>query len=246
MWWVEDSGGDGIPVVLLHPGWGDSAGWEPVLEALPDDVRTIRYDVRGYGRSPAPAGEFNPLWDLLEILDRRGVDEAVVVGHSGGAATALSLAVTEPDRVAGLVLIAPGVGDYPWDFDDPYFKSFAELYDARDEEGLVELGQRTWARAGSCPATDAQLRSGVRGMLTQNGMAASEPPTYARLGELDMPVPLLIGDLDHPLVLRCAGDVAVRIPDCQVLTLPGVDHLLPLRAPDVVADVITEVLEEVG
>ncbi len=59
--WADDSGGDGPPLVLLHPGVGDSRIWEPVLPALTASYRVIRYDARGYGRSPAPAAEFS-LW----------------------------------------------------------------------------------------------------------------------------------------------------------------------------------------
>src|SRR6185437_15317555 len=45
--WADDSGGDGPPLVLLHPGVGDSRIWEPVLPALTASYRVIRYDARG-------------------------------------------------------------------------------------------------------------------------------------------------------------------------------------------------------
>src|SRR6476646_6926360 len=48
--WTDDSGGDGPPLVLLHPGVGDSRIWEPVLPALTALYRVIRYDARGYGQ----------------------------------------------------------------------------------------------------------------------------------------------------------------------------------------------------
>ena len=44
--WADDSGGDGPPLVLLHPGVGDSRIWEPVLPALTASYRVIRYDAR--------------------------------------------------------------------------------------------------------------------------------------------------------------------------------------------------------
>ena len=52
--WADDSSGDGPPLVLLHPGVGDSRIWEPLMPALTGTHRVIRYDARGYGRSPAP------------------------------------------------------------------------------------------------------------------------------------------------------------------------------------------------
>jgi 3-oxoadipate enol-lactonase len=53
--WAEDTGGDGAPLVLMHPGWGDPTIWDPLLGRLAARHRVIRYDARGYGRSPAPA-----------------------------------------------------------------------------------------------------------------------------------------------------------------------------------------------
>ncbi|HEY1176295.1 MAG TPA: alpha/beta hydrolase [Phytomonospora sp.] len=242
--WVDDSGGgDGLPVVLLHPGWGDSAIWEPLLELLPDDVRAIRFDARGHGRSGPPAIPFSVYDDLLAVLDHCGVDEAVFVGSSGGAATALSLAVAEPERVAGLVLASPGVSDYPWDFDDPYFARFGELYDKRDVDGLLDLGRETWARAGPSDAVEAQLRSGVLAMLSQDGLAEADPPALDGLPGIDVPAAVVIGDLDHPLVNGCAIDVAGLVPGCRLITVPGADHLLPLRAPEVLAGLVMEFRE---
>ncbi|WP_427887027.1 alpha/beta fold hydrolase [Kribbella sp. GL6] len=48
--WTEHLAGDGVPIVLLHPGIGDSRAWDPVVQGL-DGHRMLRYDVRGYGRS---------------------------------------------------------------------------------------------------------------------------------------------------------------------------------------------------
>jgi pimeloyl-ACP methyl ester carboxylesterase len=45
--WADDSGGDGLPLVLLHPGIADSSVWDPVLPALTARHRVIRYDCRG-------------------------------------------------------------------------------------------------------------------------------------------------------------------------------------------------------
>ena len=59
--WADDTGGDGPVLVLLHPGWGDSSIWLPVLDRLPPHYRVIRYDTRGFGRSPAPAAPFTSL-----------------------------------------------------------------------------------------------------------------------------------------------------------------------------------------
>jgi 3-oxoadipate enol-lactonase len=67
--WAEDTGGDGRPLVLMHPGWGDSTIWAPMLGGLAGHFRVIRYDARDYGRSPAPAAPYTQLGDLMALLD---------------------------------------------------------------------------------------------------------------------------------------------------------------------------------
>jgi 3-oxoadipate enol-lactonase len=45
---------------------------------------------------------------------------------------------------------------------------------------------------------------------------------------------------EYPMVARCAADIAARIPGCQQVAVPGADHLLPLRAPTLIADLVSK------
>ncbi len=238
--WAEDTGGGGTPLVLIHPGWGDSTIWDPLLGRLAARHRVIRYDARGYGRSPAPVGPFTQLGDLTAVLDRVGVPRAALVGHSSGGGSAIGLALAQPERVSALVLVAPGVRDYPWPQEDSYFKEFEALFTAGDREGLVGLGLRTWAVTGADPAAEAQVRSAVAAFFRQGDHERPDPPAYPGLGEIRATSVLAIGDLDDPMVRECSKRIAGRIPGCRMVTVPGADHLLPLRAPGRLAGLITE------
>jgi pimeloyl-ACP methyl ester carboxylesterase len=107
---TDDTGGDGLPVVLLH---GLTATRRYVVHgsrALERaGHRVIAYDARGHGGSdPAQPYDYPALAaDLLGVLDERGIDRAVLAGASMGAHTALRVVLDAPDRVAGLVLITP-------------------------------------------------------------------------------------------------------------------------------------------
>jgi 3-oxoadipate enol-lactonase len=237
--WAEDSGADGIPLVLMHPGWGDAAIWDPLIARLAGQYRLIRYDARGYGRSPAPAAPFSQFGDLTAVLDHLGVHRAALVAHSGSGGPAACLAVRQPDRVSALILVAPGVEDYPWPQDDPYVAEFGELFAAGDREGLVALGLRTWAAAGADPAAQAQIRSAVRAFFVVGDLMRPDPPVYGRLGEITAPTVLAIGDLDYPMVRDCGERIAASIPGCEVIVVPEADHLLPLRAPDALAGIVS-------
>ena len=236
--WADDTGGTGTPVVLLHPGWGDSSIWLPVMRQLAGMCRVIRYDVQGFGRSPAPRAPFTHLGDLTAVLDDLDVPRAAVVGHSGGGGTAIGCALANPGRVSALVLLAPGVQDYPWPDDDPYVAEFGTLAAAGDQKGLAELGLRTWAAAGADDDARAQISGAVMAMFQLGDFEQPDPPAYDRLHEITAPAVVMLGDLEYPMVTRCAQSIADRIPGCRRVAVPGADHLLPLRAPDLVASLI--------
>jgi 3-oxoadipate enol-lactonase len=230
--WAEDSGGSGPVVVLLHPGVGDSRIWDPMWAGLTSGCRVIRYDVRGYGRSPAATQDYTLLADLRQVLDHFGVARAHIVGCSMGGGTGVELALTDPERVATLTLLCPGIDDYPWPPDPPELTAEIEaLAGAGDEDGIVEVYQRLWAAAGAQPAVMEQLRSAVRAEPNEEEFQQPGGPTFDRLHEVRAPSVLMVGDLDRPSLIAANEEFAKRIPDCRLIWMPGVDHLPPLREP---------------
>jgi len=238
--WVRDSGGPGVPAVLIHPGWGDSGIWDEVDALLAGRVRTIRFDSLGYGDSSSPTVRYTALDELRAVLDRLGVERAVLAGHSGGGGTALSLAVAEPARVAELVLLAPGVSGYPWPADDPFVTAMQTAVRHRNIEAMVSLGLLTWAPAGAGESVETQIRSAVSGMEQQAPYLDEDPPVYHRLDAITAPATLVCGELEYPMVVDCCRALAARIPGCRVRTVPEADHMLPLRVPGLVAELIAQ------
>ncbi len=243
--WAEDTGGPGLPVVLTNSDWCEASCWNAVVGDLSARRRVIRFDNRGYGRSSDPATPFSHLGDLIAVLDRLSVDRAVVAGHSGGGATAIALAMAQPERVAALVLAAPGAPGYPWPPGDPYVLEFGRLFDAGDAEGLVKLGLATWAVQDPDPAAQAQISGAVAAFFRHREFPAEEPPALPRLGEIGVPAVVVLAELDYPMVTDCATAIAQGIPGCQTITVPGTDHLLPLRAPRLLAGLIESAIAAV-
>jgi pimeloyl-ACP methyl ester carboxylesterase len=219
--WAEDTGGRGTPVVLVNPGWSTAGIWAPVMGLLADRFRLIRYDDRGVGRSPAPSVPFTRLADLRAVLDHAGPGPAVIVGHSGGGGTALALALDDPERVCALVLVAPGVPDYPWPQDDPYVGEFGRRYTAGDQEGLVRLGLATWAAAGDDETAAAEIRAAVSAFFVIGELGQDDPPVYDRLGQVRVPAVVVRGDREYPMVADCADAIASRIPGCGRIIIPA-------------------------
>jgi len=246
--WADDSEGGGQPVVLLHPGIGDSRIWEPVLPALTASLRVIRYDARGFGRSPAPAVEFSLLADLITVLDYFGLTRVAIAGCSQGGGSALALAVEHPARVSALVLLCPGVPGYPWpeEPDDELDAEYGRALQTGDVEALARLMQRVWAAAGPTPEVMEQLRSAARAEISSRDLQQPDPPVFDRLAEISVPTSLLVGDADFPPLVEADRQAAARIPGCELTVAPGMDHLPPLRQPELVLRVLTSTLSRAG
>ena len=97
------------PVVVLAGSLGSTLEmWDPQVPALTTGFRVVRYDARGHGRSPVPAGPYaidDLVDDLVALLDRLDVERAHIVGLSLGGMTAMRLAAREPHRVDRLALL---------------------------------------------------------------------------------------------------------------------------------------------
>jgi pimeloyl-ACP methyl ester carboxylesterase len=236
--WAEDSGGTGPVVVLLHSGVGDARQWDPVWPALTRACRVIRFDVRAFGQSPAATEEYTLGGDLQQVLDHFGVARAHLTGCSMGGNAALWFALADPGRVQSLTLLCPGLSDYPWPDEPELDAEFESLAAAGDQEGILRFSQRIWAAAGGEPEVLEQLRSADRAAASQEQFQRPDVPVFGRLHELDVPTVLMVGDLDRPVLIACDEEIARRIPGCQLIRLPGVDHLPTLREPALIAETI--------
>lgn len=252
--WAEDSGapggpggesgsgGDAPPLVLLHPGVADSRVWDGVLPRLTEGRRVIRYDARGYGRSPAPTAPFSLGADLIAVLDHFDVARAFLAGSSMGGTTAIGLALGDPARVAGLALLVPGITGNPDFLMEEFTAEVGRLAKAGDTDGIAALVKRTSAAAGvgDDPEADALVRAVIPAWFAVHPHNVPDPPAFDRLGELTVPTVLALGEHDDPEVVRCNEEMAARIPGCRLVRLPGSDHFPTLREPDAVVDMILE------
>jgi pimeloyl-ACP methyl ester carboxylesterase len=109
---VEHGDPAATPLLLLH-GLTDSwRSFEPVLSKFPASIRAIAFTQRGHGEAAKPADGFAPTdfaSDAVGLMDRLGINRAVIAGHSMGSFIAQRIAIDHPERVAGLVLM----GSFP-------------------------------------------------------------------------------------------------------------------------------------
>jgi len=109
----EDSGGDGLPVILSHGFLMDHEMFARQVAALRPEFCVITWDGRGFGQTGCDGQPFT-YWDsardCLALLDHLGIRQAVFGGMSQGGFVSLRAALLAPDRVLGLVLIDTQAG----------------------------------------------------------------------------------------------------------------------------------------
>jgi pimeloyl-ACP methyl ester carboxylesterase len=107
-----DWGGDGPPLVLLHPNGFCAGVFEPLARALTVDHRVVGVDLRGHGTSDAPTtyeecGFVAAAGDVVAMLDHLGLDEVAILGESLGGGTGILVDLLQPGRVRSLLLCEP-------------------------------------------------------------------------------------------------------------------------------------------
>lgn len=237
--WYDDTGGEGAPVVLIHPGIADSTIWDRLLPLL-SDYRVVRFDRRGFGQSQPATEDYTAVGDLVALLDHLGVERAHLVGNSMGGDTSLALAVTEPDRVASLTLLCPGIGGYPWPEDDypDLIAAWMAAKEARDTVALAKIQEGMWFAAGSDDyLSDQVLRTTELDCTPAAEFEQENPEQWSRVGAITAPTTVIAGTLDPADSLQASTDLAEAIPGAELVRL-DVDHVPQYRDPGAVAEAI--------
>ena len=252
---------DAHELVLLHGQPGTAADWEAVMERLPSQLHAVAVDRPGYGASQNRAAGFTANAEVvLHDLDERGVDTAVLVGHSWAGGVALEAAALAPDRVKAVVLLAgvgPGsVGIVDWLLAAPVFGPLSAQLMWRWTPWIARTRLAWLSRRHGRPLYPGergflqvwgQKGGGVeplwRAFLTEQRALLSElADLEAALPSIGVPVLLLADPADQIVPVMTAQRLAGELPDARLRLVEHAGHDLPRRAPGAVAEAITEFL----
>jgi 3-oxoadipate enol-lactonase len=240
------------PVVVLSNSLGASMEmWAPQVPALSVRFRLLRYDQRGHGDSPVPAGPYDISdmgRDVLELLDQNEIERAHFCGLSMGGSTGMWLAANAPERIDRLVLLCTSAH-----FGNPeMWIERAATVREQGTEAVADGGIGRWftdAFRAREPAIAARFRA----------MIASQPDDgYAELcGVLQrLDVRDELARIAAPtLVIAGAQDpstppdphaqlIAGRIPGARLEVLDPGAHLINVERAEEVTDLILNHLVE--
>jgi 3-oxoadipate enol-lactonase len=237
LYWEQ--AGEGSPVVLLHEGIADSRMWEPQWAEYSKRFRMVRYDMRGFGQSPAAVGKFSLSGDLVQLLDGLELGPATLIGVSLGGSVAMETTIARPDLVSRLVLVAPGLRGF--EMNDETKAGWEEeeaALERGDVDAAVEVNMRMWVDGPSREPgeVDPEVRTKVAEMqrraieiYLEAGEEGEHQPLVddwgSRLGEISVPTLVIVGELDRPEMLDITERLEAEIPDARRVTIPGTAHV---------------------
>ena len=247
--YYEECGSAPQAVVLVHDGVLDSAAWDDVWPEFCKHFHTVRYDRRGYGRSPIATQGYYATDDLAAILRHLQLKQVAIVGSSHGGEISINFTLDHPEMVEQLVLVGAVVGGMP------YTKHFLERGNALgkplekgDIKGAILAATRD--KYLTAPGSDAS-RKRMSEILLANPQDLThtelELPVKAalpRLGEIHIPTLLLVGDADIPDVHAHAGAIEAGIPRARRVVINDVGHLMYLEKPAEFSQIVIGFLEE--
>ena len=253
---VEIGPRDAPPIVMLHGASSNLEVMRPLAERLSHDHRVVLIDRPGHGWStreklsdstPQPQARM-----IVEALQKLGLEPAIFVAHSWSGALALRIALDHPDRVAGLVMLAPvaypwpgGVSQYNYAVTTPVIGSLlANTITLPLGLLLADSGVRSVFAPQPMPhdfvkdsATRLLLRprefvANAWDLVTLRAAMAEQAPRY---GTITAPITIIAGDVDKTVSTHIHSQpLAKTAKNAKLIVLNGVGHMIQYAAPELV------------
>jgi len=244
---ARTEGSGPVPVVLLHGIGGNHTVWNTVIPELATQFRVLAPDLRGHGRTPAPADSqytfAEMCGDVLHFLDVQGIGDAHIVGLSGGAFLALRLTLDHPDRVRSLTMISGAA------YTDGHTRSVAERWaETYANEGpdrfalrmLKDLYYPDWIEAHMDFADEVrdQVPRQDYGPAVRWAVSMASFDERKRIALVARPTLIVQGMNDAVVDASHARILRQSIPGAQIRILAETGHLAPVERPKEVAEAI--------
>lgn len=257
--------GEGDPILCLHGHPGSSRTMSVFTDHLCPKYQTIAPDLRGYGKSRV-TGSFDMkdhLDDLQNLLDQYEIDRCVLLGWSLGGILALELALANPDKFIGLILVASAAyprGSHPkvtWQ--DLAYTGLAGIINYIKPGwswNINYLGKRSLFRylinrhtpqAYNYLAKEAVLAYWQTSASANRALSKAIANRYScldSLSKIDFPCLILSGEKDRHITAESSAETAKYLKDSKLICYPNTAHLFPWEIPEKVRDDISRWLDQ--
>jgi len=232
--------GKGKTIVLVHDGILHRETYDDQFLVLAKDYRVIRYDRRGYGKSPKPDKPFSNIEDLNSLFEQLNIDQACLIGCSAGGGLCIDFTLEYPDKVTSLVLVGSVVGGF--DYTQHLFTRGGHWTD--DDKSSLEKMIHYWAVKDpyEIAPENTEVKERVKRLLTENpqdmdfekSQLAKRPEKQAleHLSEIKIPALIIAGEHDVPDVHALAGAIQAGIPGAKRIIINGGGHLIHMERPE--------------
>jgi esterase len=240
--------GEGAPLLVLHGLYGSNTNWGSHAKWMAEQFDVILPDLRNHGRSfhDADMRYTTTAEDVRRLMDALGLESALLLGHSMGGKTAMTLALTEPERVRALVVadIAPVV--YRHQTHQPLIGAMRRL-------DLAQVKSRSDAEAAlAADIPNRTLRLFLLTNLERRGdryawripldILADQLPQLEDFppvgGRYEGPALFLHGAESDYVTEEARAAIDGYFPNARVQALPNAGHWLHAEQPDAFADAL--------
>jgi pimeloyl-ACP methyl ester carboxylesterase len=237
------SRGEGTPpIVAIHGAGGLGRYWGNQLARLSAITRFVTFDLPGHGRSTGPAHQTieEGAKRVIALLNVLGIQQAVLMGHSMGGAIAQWLALHQPDRVQGLVLVGTGAR----------LRVHSAILDGiyADWNATTRLITEWHYAPGTSPlvldAATADLRQTNPDILHSDYTVCNAFDIMAEVGNIYQPTLVVVGEHDRMTPPKYAEYLANALPDAQLEVVPQAAHMVMVEQPDAVNAAVRRFVEQ--
>jgi 3-oxoadipate enol-lactonase len=241
--------GEGAPVICLHGLGGTSNTWIPLMRAM-RNLKVVRIDLPGSGRSPAGTGELSidrMAESVLAVCRQLDIAHAHFVGHSMGTIVCQHVASKKPSLVKSLALFGPLTS--PPDAARPNISARAQKAAMGGVVAMQEIADAI-VRGATAASTREALPLAVA--MVRESLMRQDPQGYsqscdalararsAALEDIAVPTLLITGDEDAVAPPANVHDMARRLPNARVVVLNRCGHWTPFERPVECASLLEE------
>lgn len=236
--------GQGDSLVLIHAGYMDSRMWEAEVKYLSPKYTVLTYDVRGFGKSSTPEGEYSDFKDLKSLLAFEGVGKAIIIGMSNGGRIALDFAVEFPDMLRALVLVNSGVRGVSlegsdedlWGDMEGIEKRYNELASQKKYREAAAVDVDYWSHRLSAQDREkvldiAQDNTSGPDSPIEKYQKSPEPPAFARLDKINVPVLIMKSGDDKKGMQQVGEKLHQAMKSSRLEIIEEADHLPNISQP---------------